>query len=161
MKEKDKTIIVDMNLNQNVVIEDMSSVKRIIKNNVLRSKIGRTLNKLDNKKDISDEKRRKLLRNARDTGYFHLNGFADLYRDSIKISYVTLYRRLWSNIDILKTLVELGYIKAPYKTIGETEKFKFVADKKYWKIQVSYERRRDFIKFIKSNYLTLEQQRGF
>lgn len=157
MKEK---VVVEMELKNNVTIEDSAVIKKVLRSSVLDSKIGRRLNKLDNRIEMSDEKRRKLLKNARDTGYFHLNGFADLYRDMIKISYVTLYRRLWANRDILKTLVELGYINTPYKNINSDDKFSFVVTEKYWKIQVCYSKRREFVTFIKNNYLTSEQKRG-
>lgn len=157
MQEKQ---LENLDLSRNVYIEDDKLLKRVIKKNMLKSKIGRALNKLNNKKEMPRDKRVKLMRNARDSGYFHLNGFADLYRDSIKISYVTLYRRIWKNRDVLKTLVKLDYVKNPYKTLEEIDVLDTKEKNKYWKIQVNYNKRREFIKFIKENFLTSEQRRG-
>ena len=161
MKEKNSEVNLEvLDISRNVSINDEKKLKRVIKKTILKSKIGRSLNKLDNMKPISDEKRRKILRNARNSGNFHLNGFADVYRDMIKISYVTLYRRIWKNKDVFKTLVNLGYISNAYKTVDKLDLKDVKEKQKYWKIQVSYEKRRDFIKFIKENFLTSEQRRG-
>lgn len=153
-------IVEKMNLTHNVVIVDDKKLNKVIKKNILNSKIGRALNKFDNKKEIPVEKRRKIMKNAMSNGYFYLNGFADVYRDMIKISYVTLYRRVYSNKDILKTLVALGYIENPYKNLSEDNKFDFKEHQKNWKIKVKYDKRHEFIKFIKEKFLTSEQRRS-
>lgn len=161
MEEKE---VVKMNLDRNVFINDEALLTDVIKTTMLGSKIGRALNKLDNYQEMSQEKRVKLYKNAIRTGYFHLNGFADLYRQMIKISYVTLYRRIWHNKDILKTLIELEYIQNPYQNFNDVPLDLIIKDedvkKSYWKIKVNYNKRRDFVKFIKENFLTEAQQNG-
>lgn len=146
---KDKDLLF---LDYNDVIQDQY-IKKFCKKEFKSEHIGKKLNKRNDIIFISDEKRKKLFKNAKSNGFFMLNGFADTYRKSIKISYVTLYRRIYSNKDLLKTLIDKKYIevyhsKKEYDIVTLTDKVK------YLKVKVFFDKRFEFIKFIKDNFLT-------
>lgn len=134
-------------------IIDKKYIKKFCKDTFNSNHIGKKLNKLNNVNYITDKKRIKLLNNAKNNGFYMLNGFADCYRKSIKISYVTLYRRIYSNKDLLKTLISLGYIEI-YKSKNLIDIKTLSESNSYLKVKVFYDKRFEFIKFIRENFLT-------
>lgn len=145
---KDKVFITldkSVNLNEN-------QITRVSKKLIMNGHLGRKLNKLDNAKLITAEKRTKVLKNAKENGFFMLNGFADCYRKSIKISYPTLYRRLHKNKDIQKTLIERDIIQI-YQTKKKVDLKTMKSTTTYVKIRVNYNKKAEFIKFIRTYFV--------
>lgn len=150
-REKIKDNIEVLKLDKNIKI-DNTRINKVCSKVFNKTFIGKKLNKLDNAKLISAQKRVKIYKNAKENGFFMLNGFADCYRKSIKISYVTLYRRLYKNKDILKTLIDNKFIEIYYAK-NKIDLKNQTDSKNYLKVKVFYNKRFEFIKFIKTNFL--------
>lgn len=146
-----------LNLDRNILLND-KQLKTVSKKIFNKNKIGKKLNKLNNVNYISIEKKKRLIDNAKVNNFFMLNGFADCYRKSIKISYVTLWRRLYKNKDMLKTLIDLKYIEV-YQNKNNLDLKTLTDSKRYLKVKVFYDKRFEFIKFIKNNFLDNSQKK--
>lgn len=129
------------------------SLAQLTKNSVMKvKKKGRTLNKLKVVTKTSLTKRKMLRKKSLKNGYFNLQGFAHYYQDLIKISYVTLYRRIHSNRDVLNTLIQRKIIEVYYVDIKDERTRKI-------KVKVFRSKRKEFIEFIIDNFLT-DYQKG-
>lgn len=156
-REDNKLNIEILNLDRNITLNE-KQIKSVSKKIFNKNKIGKKLNKLDNIVFINKDKKNKTIKNAKKNNFFMLNGFSDCYRKSIKISYVTLWRRIYKNKDMLKTLIDLKYIEIYY--VKNNIDLKNLTDtKRYLKVKVFYETRFEFIKFIKNNFLDYSQKK--
>lgn len=130
------------------IINNDESLSKLTKNTVIAvKKKGRTLNKLKVGLKTSLTKRKMLRKKSINKGYFNLQGFAHYYKDLIRISYVTLYRRIYSNRDVLNTLIERKIIEVYYVDIQD-ERIRKI------KVKVFRNKRKEFLKFILENFLT-------
>lgn len=134
-------------------IDDDESLKRLIQKTILKvPKNGRRLNKLRNKKPLDQARVEKLLKLSEKDGYYSLQAFSYVYRDEIKISYLTLYRRLLKNRDVLNTLISRKVLDIYQFDVKKSD----VIVKTRFKI---YNNKKDYlIKFILDNFLTDSQK---
>ena len=134
-------------------IEDDLILDRLIKKTILKvPKNGRRLNKLRNQKPLDPVKVERLMKRSEHDGYFSLQSFAYCHRDTIKISYLTLYRRMINNRDVLNTLmsrkiVDMYHFDVKREGAVIKTRFKIFKDKE----QV-------FIDFILDKFLTDSQK---
>lgn len=121
----------------------------LTKNTVMKvKKNGRTLDKFKTYKKTELSKRIAISKRVKKVGYFHLQSFSKYYNNIIKMSYVTLFRRLYANKDVLNTLIKNKIIEVYYSDIPNNSRTSKM------RVKVFRNKRKEFIRFILANFLT-------
>ena len=95
----------------------------------------------------------KYINDFKSKGYMSLNKFADVYRKEVKLSYNTLYKRIFIfNSSIAQYLIDKEYIVTYRKTNKNGE-----ISKRLYTI-VNYEKYEEFINCINENFLNDKQK---
>lgn len=132
-------------INQEEFIALSKSIFKLNKNNSVGFR------KLNREKDaiiLNPEKNEKINSNAELNGYYKLNGFANVFRKTIKISYCTLYNRINKNPTLEQFLIDNEYI---FSSVCKKQDENRTYRKK--NILVNYEKRFEFAALITQAFL--------